>query len=495
MKRSATNDRKPKRPTAHSGHVVACCSQEIDAGTFYHDYVARRIPVKIRGTCPIDIAAYRLDSIVQTLGFPDSAVLQVERKHGYGFGLGRARELMPFSEIVEKVRSGDDSYYLTTQYEDESKCASAGDGEDADSDDSFDFDDLRDDFEESEDGSDENEEKDEKDEKDEKYEGEEEDEKDEKDEGEEETDDEFDDYVDPQNKLTADDVEFRVKTLLQPPLTHLYKTPFPITPPLFASLITQQVNLWMGAQNSQAKKPDLLNPTTHALGKYIPAGNSSGLHHDHADNLYVLVEGRKRFTLYSPEDAKKLFTVGQIRKVYPNGLVDYEVNENAPFWRHMREDGAIVGEWAQWMLENRDFSKFSSKELQTMIDTEETHRGAVPDMPDPPSFSRVPPILAHLDELQDAEEIAKLTEFAQEHFPGFLQLRKLEVWLEPGEMLYLPCGWFHEVSSFATEKPGHVALNWWFVPPTKSDASDPYPDSYWAQDFAKTAAAIEHKRK
>ena len=30
-------------------------------------------------------------------------------------------------------------------------------------------------------------------------------------------------------------------------------------------------------------------------------------------------------------------------------------------------------------------------------------------------------------------------------------MNKLEVWLNPGEMLYLPAGWFHEVSSFGSD--------------------------------------------
>ena len=47
-----------------------------------------------------------------------------------------------------------------------------------------------------------------------------------------------------------------------------------------------------------------------------------------------------------------------------------------------------------------------------------------------------------------------------------------EVELEAGQMLYLPAGWFHEVTSFS-EAPSqtHLALNYWFQPPDNLDAS------------------------
>ena len=50
--------------------------------------------------------------------------------------------------------------------------------------------------------------------------------------------------------------------------------------------------------------------------------------------------------------------------------------------------------------------------------------------------------------------------------------RALECELQAGQMLYLPCGWFHEVRSYGNSKDGgHLALNYWFHPPDNLDTS------------------------
>lgn len=42
-----------------------------------------------------------------------------------------------------------------------------------------------------------------------------------------------------------------------------------------------------------------------------------------------------------------------------------------------------------------------------------------------------------------------------------------------GDMLYLPAGWFHEVTSFGElETGGHLAFNYWFHPPDNLDPSE-----------------------
>lgn len=52
-------------------------------------------------------------------------------------------------------------------------------------------------------------------------------------------------------------------------------------------------------------------------------GASSGLHHDFHDNLYILLRGRKRFQLWSPDCALQMHTHGDISKVHPNGRIVY----------------------------------------------------------------------------------------------------------------------------------------------------------------------------
>ena len=556
MKRTGPNHRKSKvariPDTGYTGHVTSpgeTVSSVENFNDFYNSYVKARKPVKITGTTnhPVDLKKLRVDTIVNTLGYPDK--LQVERKHGYGFGLGLTRELMTMSLIVEKLALGDDTYYLTTQYDShdvEDEDATGKDGSEAldqGSDDNGGEEEEKQDNDNDDDDDDDDDEvgsfgdsadfdgsenfkraeistngvspdSDKIDphaiqtiadvESDSDYEdlenqlkafsnGDIHDDFEDDDNDISSDSDSIENYADPENKLTADDIEFRVRTLLQPPLTTLaHDETFPISPAPFDKLVTQQINLWMGASLDNPAKPDLLRPSRHSLRKYVPSGNSSGLHHDHADNLYVLTEGRKRFTLYSPADAHTLYTVGNINKVYGNGLVDYKVNKHAPHWRHMREDGAIIGEHARWMLEKDECSGDMRAQLMDALVNEEVYNGTSPDKLDPPSFSTVPPILAHLDELTDKEEIDALTAFANKEFPGFLQLNKMEVWLEPGDMFYLPCGWFHEVTSYSSELgSAHIALNWWFMPPATSEDT-PYQDDYWKEDFTKTLAAIQY---
>jgi Cupin-like domain len=55
----------------------------------------------------------------------------------------------------------------------------------------------------------------------------------------------------------------------------------------------------------------------------LHAGASSGLHHDFHDNLYILLRGRKRFRLYPPDQAKRMYTNGRIAKVHGNGRFVY----------------------------------------------------------------------------------------------------------------------------------------------------------------------------
>jgi hypothetical protein len=53
--------------------------------------------------------------------------------------------------------------------------------------------------------------------------------------------------------------------------------------------------------------------------------------------------------------------------------------------------------------------------------------------------------------------------------------------LEAGDCLYLPCGWFHEVCSFGDKGEMHLAMNYWYAPPTNSSPQSPYPDDYWKE--------------
>lgn len=58
------------------------------------------------------------------------------------------------------------------------------------------------------------------------------------------------------------------------------------------------------------------------------------MHHDHHDNLYILLKGRKHFDLYSPAEALNMYTRGIIAKVHFNGKINFQ--EAGP---NVRADG------------------------------------------------------------------------------------------------------------------------------------------------------------
>ena len=74
-------------------------------------------------------------------------------------------------------------------------------------------------------------------------------------------------------------------------------------------------------------------------------------------------------------------------------------------------------------------------------------------------------------------------------FPGFATAVKLSCEVRAGQMLYLPAGWFHEVTSYsdARDSSAHMALNFWFHPPTKfgpESTEYPYDSAFWGRDWA-----------
>ena len=458
--------------------------ESLNQDQFYERYIRPRKPVKFTNCIKeINVDDFRIDNLVKLLAYDGK--LKVEKRYKGGFGSNLERVSMGLDELVGKFNNGEADYYLTTQYDDDSN-ADSSQGSD-------DFDKESEEIAEAE--------KDYTD--DEEDDGEE----DEEDEGEplfqqddgSESDSSFggidlsnlqDDFEDSDDEMDEEEIRERIRQLFQPPLTNLYNK-LPHTPSLLSMLIPQQMNIWMGYSRPSQKPQDLRDLSS----KYIPGnGSSSGLHHDHADNLYILVSGSKRFTLFCPYDADKLYTVGTIYKVYNSGVIDYLRDEKAPTWSHVREDGAMVHEIAKWKLSHNDVDPEAKKELLTIINKQESKFDHKPT--NPPSFSHIPPVLLHLDEL-DAHERLELIEFSNTHFPGFLDTPRLSVWLKPGEMLYLPTGWFHEVSSFGSDTVVenkdnvHIALNYWFIPPSGNSLSRVYQDSYWHDDFEKSKKAID----
>lgn len=101
--------------------------------------------------------------------------------------------------------------------------------------------------------------------------------------------------------------------------------------------------------------------------------------------------------------------------------------------------------------------------------------------PPPPSFSRVDPAWSAARVRRECPD-----------FPGWD--RALSVTIEAGQCLYLPAGWFHEVTSYSTpEHPVHLAVNYWFHPPDQARQGGrerPYASPYWEGVWAARRSGV-----
>jgi mannose-6-phosphate isomerase-like protein (cupin superfamily) len=158
-------------------------------------------------------------------------------------------------------------------------------------------------------------------------------------------------------------LNLQTDNVLEPPLLQLLGD-FSI-PHLFKDLTLRCVNLWMGNSDRTIVTP---------------------LHHDFNDNLYVVVEGKKRFTLFPPEQAANLYPRGQLQGVEPNGIIRYATLTGMP---HLSQVDIVS-----------------------------------PDRLRFPRYAEAEPT-------------------------------RMDVEIGTGEMLFLPAGWFHQVSSTGR----HIAVS------------------------------------
>ncbi|KAJ3160581.1 hypothetical protein HDU86_000339 [Geranomyces michiganensis] len=105
-----------------------------------------------------------------------------------------------------------------------------------------------------------------------------------------------------------------------------------------------------------------------------------------------------------------------------------------------------------------------------------------PEAAPPPSFSRIPVATLH-------------TPTPSPTFPLLAGATKITFTLTAGDALYLPTGWFHEVTS-ANAKDSkaddafHMALNYWLAPPTGKTEAEAYEDSYAEDYWRRVEAAV-----
>eukprot|EP01062_Namystynia_karyoxenos_P045253 TRINITY_DN33586_c0_g1_i1.p1 TRINITY_DN33586_c0_g1~~TRINITY_DN33586_c0_g1_i1.p1 ORF type:complete len:489 (+),score=90.67 TRINITY_DN33586_c0_g1_i1:72-1538(+) len=261
-----------------------------------------------------------------------------------------------------------------------------------------------------------------------------------------------------------------------PPLGTL-RADFPARPKLMGGLIPYQHNLWYGRARD---------------------GSSSGLHHDHHDNLYCLLRGRKRFTLLPPSDAPLLRTASRPVAIHANGLINYHCRT--------RPDGAHQASVAEWRLRMAEEHLDRLREADAPEEELEAAEAAVDEAMDAVADAGAADPAELQDDFEDtapggprvttdvegttpgsfcavpAEAVrAPAGEAARRGYPELSSVHPSTVEINAGELLYLPCGWFHEVTSYSAGGP-HMALNYWFHPPAADAPFErPYADDFWLE--------------
>lgn len=282
------------------------------------------------------------------------------------------------------------------------------------------------------------------------------------------------------------------------PITQLVKSGNmdSLRPPLLGHLVLMTCNLWIGHAATSA---------------------SSGLHHDYHDNLYCLLEGNKSFRIAPPSCIHSLKMVGTLHTLHDNGRIVYQ--EQVCDGDEIRPDGALTSVEEIMKLEIRreeieiqlqtckdekvremleaELDAIQEELLDLEMDNNDDDTGTddvdlfgggnldeQPDSDDGELDINAPPETkrARLNSIDDKqkEDTAPLNFVTEESSekPKFQMIEMMK-----GDLLYLPAGWFHEVSSSGGL---HIAFNYWMHPPdVGKDATfgQPYLSQFWQRDW------------
>ena len=221
------------------------------------------------------------------------------------------------------------------------------------------------------------------------------------------------------------------------------------------NLSLQACNLWMGKSDK---------------------GSSSGLHHDFHDNFYLLLKGSKSFRLFPPDYALHMDTYGDIERIHPNGLISYVGSETRADGVPL-EDGGDDDDDEEEAVFGKGFDYESDGDDSGLVENGRDDFDDIVEQDDPANS----PATTGQDRPNNFSRIdlrgRSISEVAKEH-PAFSDVGETVVHLKAGQSLYLPAGWFHEVTSLSANTDYHMALNYWFHPPDKlSDFNGPYTDN------------------
>mmetsp|Transcript_22038 Transcript_22038/g.33656 ORF Transcript_22038/g.33656 Transcript_22038/m.33656 type:complete len:477 (+) Transcript_22038:143-1573(+) len=285
----------------------------------------------------------------------------------------------------------------------------------------------------------------------------------------------------------------------------------PMKPDLAGGLILQSCNLWMGRSRD---------------------GSSSGLHHDYHDNLYVLVRGKKRFRLFSPDQAENLATNGIIDRVYFNGRISYVDAETRADGRPIDFSGDEDGDEDEFSATNEESTNqdvIIGKGFDYVSSGEEEDEDIDWEANGEDNFDEEMNVAENDLEQDDTKNISNVADAGDNdkpvdsfsridftskdrcailnEFPNFEKCTECILEVEAGQMLYLPCGWFHEVTSFSEKtnsssteddamKNCHIAVNYWFHPPDNlNNETRPYSSNFWGKYLDEVMDKSKRKKE
>jgi len=239
-----------------------------------------------------------------------------------------------------------------------------------------------------------------------------------------------------------------------------------------SNLKLESCNLWMGSSRT---------------------GSSSGLHHDYHDNFYLLVKGKKRFRLYSPDTASVMDTYGKVEKVHFNGLISYIGSETladgSPV-QSLKAPGRVPGGGEEddddddnevELVLGKGFDYKSEDEDEDDADFDEDGHDDYEELVESVE-DRNEEAYEEAEDAENNEPDKRPNSFCKtdphDRPDEFKDLKEYNLDLTAGEILYLPAGWFHCVTSFSGQEDNHasnkvkpdnihLALNYWYHPPTK----------------------------
>lgn len=175
------------------------------------------------------------------------------------------------------------------------------------------------------------------------------------------------------------------------------------------------VNLWL-SRNPHATQPI-----------------ASRLHRDAKDNLYVVLQGKKQFAIWSPKHFAAMKTISPSYALNLDGL-SHQLNINK-FRAYVLDKLSVNDSSVDFRQWHPLLHELVSNQVQ--YDHRDSH------------FST---LSSHHALPNEAQQLPPPTAV---------------ITLQAGDILYLPTGWFHEVSSF----PGiHASINLWWMPPHWTEA-------------------------